>query len=216
MRLYRTVRRDASAELIIEKSRFIARITPASCREEAEAFFGEVKKEHRGATHNVPAMILGNKGELQWASDDGEPQGTSGLPVLQMLAAEGLTNVAAMVTRYFGGVKLGTGGLVRAYAAAAKAALEAAGRAEAVLTATLTVTLEYTYLNRLQNEAGKGLFSIGEIRYADRITLEMITEPEKEEAVRTLLQDLTGGTAEVLRRDEAVRLLPELPKEEIR
>ena len=127
MLLYKTINGEATVQQVINKSKFIANVYPAQSREEAEDFFDVIRKEHRLATHNVPAMVLGDKLQLQWASDDGEPQGTSGSPILQLLVSEGITNVAVMVTRYFGGIKLGTGGLVRAYTSSAKIALDEAG-----------------------------------------------------------------------------------------
>ena len=115
MKLYSTVFSEARAEQEIERSKFITTVRPVDTREEAEEFFAEVRKEFKDATHNVPAMVIGDKMQIQWASDDGEPQGTSGAPIVQMLVREGITNTALVVTRYFGGIKLGTGGLVRAY-----------------------------------------------------------------------------------------------------
>ena len=114
MKLYSTVFSEARAEQEIERSKFITTVRPVNTREEAEEFFAEVRKEFKDATHNVPAMVIGDKMQIQWASDDGEPQGTSGAPIVQMLVREGITNTALVVTRYFGGIKLGTGGLVRA------------------------------------------------------------------------------------------------------
>ena len=99
MKLYNTVADEGCAEQIIEKSKFIAYVRPVSSKEEADAFIGEIKKKHRDATHNVPAMIIGDKMQIQWASDDGEPQGTSGAPIIKMLTAEGITNVAVVITR---------------------------------------------------------------------------------------------------------------------
>ena len=115
MELYKTVRNEAEVTNIIEKSRFIAYVRPVSSKEEADAFVAEIKAKHKDATHNVPAMVIGDKFQIQWASDDGEPQGTSGAPMVQMMVKEGITNVAVVVTRYFGGIKLGAGGLTRAY-----------------------------------------------------------------------------------------------------
>ena len=142
MKLYSTVRGAASAEQIIEKSRFIAYVAPVSDREEAEAFITSIRKKHKDATHNVPAMVLGDKMQTQWASDDGEPQGTSGAPIVQMLVAQGITNVVVVVTRYFGGIKLGTGGLVRAYTSSAKLGLAAAGVCDVCERNVLTYALD--------------------------------------------------------------------------
>ena len=126
MELYKTVKKEAEAEQIIEKSRFTAHVKPVETKEEADEFIASVKSRYKDATHNVPAMVLGDKFQIQWASDDGEPQGTSGAPIVQMLVKEGITNVAVVVTRYFGGIKLGTGGLVRAYTSSAKLGIDAA------------------------------------------------------------------------------------------
>lgn len=101
-------------------------------------------------------MVLGDKMQTQWASDDGEPQGTSGAPIVQMLVAQGITNVVVVVTRYFGGIKLGTGGLVRAYTSSAKLGLAAAGVCDVCERNVLTYALDYTYLAKLQNLAGAG------------------------------------------------------------
>ncbi|MFR8853902.1 MAG: IMPACT family protein, partial [Oscillospiraceae bacterium] len=114
MKLYKTVEKEASASQIIEKSKFITYVKPVSSKEEADAFIAEIRKKHKDATHNVPAMVIGDKMQLQWASDDGEPQGTSGAPMVKLLTSEEITDTVIVVTRYFGGIKLGTGGLVRA------------------------------------------------------------------------------------------------------
>ena len=119
MKLYNTVIGPGEAEQTIEKSRFICYVKPVNSREEADEFIDSIKRKHRDATHNVPAMVLGDKMQVQWASDDGEPQGTSGAPIVQMMVSQGITNTVVVVTRYFGGIKLGTGGLVRAYSGTA-------------------------------------------------------------------------------------------------
>lgn len=153
MKLYNTVYREGSAEQTIEKSRFIAYVKPVSDREEAEAFIAAIRKKHKDATHNVPAMVIGDKFQIQWASDDGEPQGTSGAPMVQMLVKEGITNVVIVVTRYFGGIKLGTGGLVRAYTNSAKLGLAAAGICSVEERCVMTYAVDYTYLTKIQNMA---------------------------------------------------------------
>ena len=213
MKLYSTVRKAASAEQIIEKSRFIAYVSPAETREEAEEFIAAIRKKHKDASHNVPAMVLGDKFQTQWASDDGEPQGTSGAPIVKMLVAEGITNVAVVVTRYFGGIKLGTGGLVRAYTSSAKLGLEAAGICDVCRRSVLTYALDYTYLAKLQNlagslsggkyeksektenaeNAGDPLFTIDKISYTDVVEVELSCLPEKAEELAELMANLTGG-----------------------
>ncbi len=190
---YRSIRKEAEVEQIIERSRFIAYVKPVETREEAQEFIDGVRALHKTASHNVPAFVIGEKSQLQWASDDGEPQGTSGAPIVQMLVKEGLTNMAVVVTRYFGGVKLGTGGLVRAYTGAAKAAVEAAGICDVREMETLSVKLDYSCLGKLQNLAGSSFFSIGNVVYEDKVTVDLSMEPERTEEMRRILSDLTSG-----------------------
>ena len=203
MILYKTVQEEAQAEQIIEKSRFIAYIKPVYSKEEADEFITEIKAMHKTATHNVPAFVIGDKMQLQWASDDGEPQGTSGAPIVQMFVKEGLTNLAVVVTRYFGGIKLGTGGLVRAYTSSAKLALEAAGIANVCDMVILDVKVDYSYLAKIQNLAGATgsqdlEFSISDIKYTEAVTLALSVVPEQKESLKTMLANLTAGTAEVI------------------
>lgn len=193
MKLYSTVRAEASTEQIIEKSRFIAYVSPAETREEADEFIASIRKKHKDATHNVPAMVLGDKFQIQWGSDDGEPQGTSGAPIVQMLVAQGITNVVLVVTRYFGGIKLGTGGLVRAYTSSAKLGLEAAGICDVCERQVMTYALDYTYLAKLQNLAGGALLTIENLTYTDVVQAELSCVPERADEVKNLIANLTGG-----------------------
>lgn len=193
MKLYSTVLKQAQAEQIIEKSRFIAYVSPVSTKEEADAFIASIRKKHKDATHNVPAMVLGEKFQVQWASDDGEPQGTSGAPMVQLLVSEGITDVVIVVTRYFGGIKLGTGGLVRAYTSSAKLGLEAAGVCDVEEMCLLTYEIDYTYLAKLQNLAAEGLFSISDTAYTDVVQVTLCMPPEKQEEVMSAVTNLTGG-----------------------
>lgn len=192
---YNTVRQEAHAEQTIEKSRFIAYVKPVENREEAENFIASVRGEHKMATHNVPAMVIGDKFQIQWASDDGEPQGTSGAPIAQMLVKEGITNVAVVVTRYFGGVKLGTGGLVRAYTSSARLGLEAAGRCVVKEMAALWFELDYSFLSKARNLSKEGLFSIEDIAYAEKVTIKAAAELKDAEQVKSAFANLTSGTA---------------------
>ena len=209
MKLYSTVRAEASAEQIIEKSKFIAYVSPAQTRQEADEFIASIRKKHKDATHNVPAMVLGDKFQIQWGSDNGEPQGTSGAPIVQMLVAQGITNVVVVVTRYFGGIKLGTGGLVRAYTSSAKLGLEAAGVCDVCERKVMTYALDYTYLAKLQNlaggsgdaSAGEELFTIENLVYTDVATAELSCVPERVDEVRALIANLTGGKG-VLKSEE--------------
>ena len=192
MKLYNTVAGKASAEQIIEKSKFIAYVKPVSSKEEADAFVAEIKKKHRDATHTVPAIVIGENMQLQWASDDGEPQGTSGAPIIKMLTGAGITNVAIVVTRYFGGVKLGTGGLARAYTSSAKLGLEAAGICSVESRLCLTCEFDYTYLAKLQNLSGDD-FDISEVRYAEKVEADITCEPDDRGKVESTILNVTAG-----------------------
>ncbi len=194
MKLFTTVKKVAHIEQTIEKSKFIAHISPAKSREEADEFIDAIRKEYRDATHNVPAIVIGEKMQIQWGSDDGEPQGTSGAPIVQMLVASGITNVCVVVTRYFGGIKLGPGGLVRAYTSSAKLAIDEAGICDCVEKILLTFSMDYSFLAKLQNIAGND-FKIENVEYLDQVKVSISTTPEQLEKVKTSIANLTGGKA---------------------
>src|SRR5665647_694735 len=200
MILYKTIDKAISVEQIIEKSKFIAHVSPANTKEEGDTFIVKIKAENKGATHNVPAMVIGDKFQIQWASDDGEPQGTSGAPIVQMLVSEGITNIAVVVTRYFGGVKLGTGGLVRAYTSSAKLAIEAAGIIEIREMENFNVSFDYCYLNKLQNISLAEDFYIDNIEYTDVVNATFSTPPENSENLENILNNVTNGTVKILNR----------------
>ena len=196
--LYVTAAKEASAEQIIEKSRFIAHIKPVQSREEAEVFIAKIREQYKDAAHNVPAFVIGDKQQLVWGSDDGEPGGTAGSPVALFLANEGLSNVVCVVTRYFGGIKLGPGGLVRAYTSSARLALEKAGKAEVREYKTLKIRLDYNLLGKLQNIEKTADFTIKDIVYSDKAEVCVSFEPEFGPALEKLLSDLCSGKPEVL------------------
>ncbi len=190
---YKTVAEEASAEQTIEKSRFIGYIKSVESREEAEAFIKEIRAMHKSATHNVPAYVIGEKLQLQWASDDGEPSGTSGAPMLHLLVGEGITNVVIVVTRYFGGIKLGTGGLVRAYTGTARLALEAAGICEVREFDMISFSLDYSYYGKLQNMEQSGLFKITDAAFEEAVKLTIQSEPSSTDSILQALSEMTGG-----------------------
>ena len=196
--LYTTVAKEAHVEQTIEKSRFLAHIKPVYSREEAEEYIRQIRAQYKDATHNVPAFVIGEKQQIQWGSDDGEPSGTSGTPMAVYLAKEGLTNVVVVVTRWFGGIKLGPGGLVRAYTGSARMAVEAAGRLEVREYKTVRVRIEYPLLGKLQTLEKSMPFEIENIAYTDRVELSLRFEPEAEEAVMAALSDLCNGSPWIL------------------
>ena len=198
MKLYNTVMGPGEAEQTIERSRFICYVSPASSREEAEEFIDSVRRKHRDATHNVPAMVLGDKMQVQWGSDDGEPQGTSGAPIVQMLVSQGITNVVVVVTRYFGGIKLGTGGLVRAYTASAKLGLDAAGIGGVYEMEVLEYEMDYASYSKLESMRNRGFDILG-CNYGEKVTAELSFVPEDEETVLGVLTKLTGGKGKIIK-----------------
>ncbi|NCB41450.1 MAG: YigZ family protein [Clostridia bacterium] len=195
---YVTLKKEAKAEQTIERSHFISHVAPVSSRAEAEAFINGVRSQHKEATHNVPVFVLGERMEIQWTSDDGEPQGTAGPPILQMFVKEGLTNIVCVVTRYFGGKKLGLGGLVRAYTSTAKLAVSASGLHEVKEMVELKVRLPYNVLGKLQNLEREKDFEIKHIVYAENLEITMTFEPEMKDEVSGLLADLNSGSPKTI------------------
>lgn len=205
MILYNTIRQECVAEQVIEKSKFITYIKPVETREEADEYIKMIKKKHKDATHNVPAMVIGDKFQIQWASDDGEPSGTSGAPILQMLVKENITNVVVVVTRYFGGIKLGTGGLVRAYTSSAKLGLEKAGVCHVKNMASLTFKLDYTFLQNVQKSIQERGCEIENLKYEEKITIQFLTEPENVANIIEHVASVTSGRAELV--DNTVKVV---------
>jgi len=195
---YKTVEKEASCEQTIEKSRFIAHVKPVASKEEAEKFIDSIKKIYKDATHNVPAMVIGERMQIRWASDDGEPQGTSGAPMVHMMAGEGITNTVVVVTRYFGDIKLGTGGLVRAYTGVCRAGIAAAGICTVRERTFLKVQVDYASLGRIQNTSRNGCFDIDGIIYDDKVTVGILSDIDDAENVKSYINDLTAGAAQVL------------------
>lgn len=198
MKLYSTVKKEAEASQIIEKSKFIAHIKPVTSREEADEFIAKIRKEYPDATHNVPAMVIGDKMQIQWGSDDGEPGGTSGTPMVQMLAKEGITNVVVVVTRYFGGIKLGPGGLVRAYTSSARLALEAAGICEMIEVAIIKYRTDYTFLGKIKNSQKEMGYVIEDEEYDDMVNITISMPFEDADRIKASLENLTQGKGSIV------------------
>lgn len=207
-RSYVTLARPATAEIVVRKSRFIAHVSPVSTEEEAVAFIEKIRGEHRDATHNVFAYTVGWNPGVVRQSDDGEPSGTSGRPTLEVLQREGLNNVACVVTRYFGGILLGAGGLVRAYSSAAHEAVKAAGRVRRQPGVELEVTLDYTWLGKVQHilSETEGAVS-GEPVYTDRVSIPLWLPFDRVEELTSTLKELSAGQIEIARRGWSYRAL---------
>ena len=197
---------ETRVELVVVNSRFIATAAPAFSVEAARAIIGRVRAEFADASHNVPAYLIGHGAStIAHCHDDGEPSGTAGRPALAVLQGSGLGDIAVVITRYFGGTKLGTGGLVRAYGDAARAVVAALPRAEKAVTVTALVEVPYPLLERLRLlvEAHGGLM-LAETFAAD-ITLTVRFRAERFEAFAEALRELSRGNIEavVVARDEA-------------
>lgn len=206
---YYTALTEGKAEQIVDKSRFIGYIKSVSSKEEADEFIDYIRKKNKDATHNVPAMVIGEKKEIQWASDDGEPQGTSGAPIVQMLVSRNMSNVVVVVTRYFGGIKLGTGGLVRAYTGTAKLAIDTVGVAAVKEMTNMLVAFDYTFLGKIENMSYSGDFAIRNIEYLDKINAVITVDPEKSKQVKEAIINITSGTAKFISEtimDEKVKI----------
>ncbi len=180
------------AEFIEKRSRFIGRVWPADTEEEALGRIKEMREKHWDATHNVYAYIIRDGGAMRY-SDDGEPQGTSGLPVLGVFRSAEITNVCCVVTRYFGGVLLGTGGLVRAYSHTASLALEAAGISVMRLWKILKMVCAYSMFERVRNEIISFGGVLGNIDYRANVEIEALLPGEKTEEFCLELTNLTAG-----------------------
>lgn len=200
---YRTVRQQASAEIVIKKSRFIGYAKPVESEEEAVTFINEIKQLHKQATHNCSAYMVGERDQFQKASDDGEPSGTAGKPILEVIKHKGLKNIAVVVTRYFGGIMLGAGGLVRAYTDGAVAGIEAADEIVNVLHREVFVDVDYTWYGKLENELhGKGT-RVGGTDFTDRVIVRCLPEAPEAEAFIAWITDLTQGQAIVSEGENA-------------
>ena len=168
---YKTLHKFGVDEYIVEKSTFIGYAKPIKTEEEAIEFVNEIKKKHKDATHNVWAYTVGENMNIQRYSDDGEPQGTAGIPTLEVIKKEDLRDVVVVVTRYFGGIKLGAGGLVRAYTKGAKVGIEAGIVIEKVKYTEVKIKIEYTQLGRIQNEIMNLGFKVKDTIYSEDVEI---------------------------------------------
>lgn len=199
---YKTLHEYGTDEIEIERSRFIGYAKPIKTEEEAVEFIDEIKKKHKDATHNVWAYVVGENMNIQRYSDDGEPQGTAGIPSLEVIKKEDLRDVVVVVTRYFGGVKLGAGGLVRAYTKGAKIGLEAGKIIDKVLYQEVKIKIDYTLLGKMQNEIMNLGFYIKDIIYEDDVNIIVYSRSEDVEDFYKKMVDLTSAKAEIVLGEE--------------
>ncbi|MCC3865602.1 YigZ family protein [Terrisporobacter petrolearius] len=202
MSSYKTLHKFGSDEYIVEKSTFIGYAKPINTEEEAIDFVNEIKKKHKDATHNVWAYTVGENMNIQRYSDDGEPQGTAGIPTLEVIKKEDLRDVVVVVTRYFGGIKLGAGGLVRAYTKGAKIGIEAGIVIEKVKYTEVRIKIEYTQLGKIQNEIMNLGFTVKDTIYSEDVEIIVYSKVEDVQSLTKRMIDITSATADVSLGDE--------------
>lgn len=205
---YRTIEAPAQDEFVEKRSRFIGQIAPVQTEEEAVAFVNSVRERHREATHNVYAYVL-REGHLSRFSDDGEPQGTAGKPVLEVVLREGLVDVAVVVTRYFGGVLLGAGGLVRAYAQGAKTAVDAARVLNMCPAAVMELDMGYDFYGKATYILPKHEVQTLDSVFAQGVRLRLLCKADRLPAFARELTELSSGTVSPLVVEEKFAHFPE-------
>lgn len=190
---FRTIKKDGIVEENIKKSRFICHLKRVETEEEGRAYIVQIKKEHYKANHSCSAMIIGEKGEIKRSSDDGEPSGTAGVPMLTVLEKQGLTNVVAVVTRYFGGIKLGAGGLIRAYAGSVANATKEIGLVEVKEQVGIQVDLTYPQYQTFANFLQAHDLQEFETEFLEGVRTKLYLDPETVEQVLADLTDFYQG-----------------------
>lgn len=190
---FRTIKKDGIVEEDIKKSRFICHLKRVETEEEGRAYIAQIKKEHYKANHSCSAMIIGEKGEIKRSSDDGEPSGTAGVPMLTVLEKQGLTNVVAVVTRYFGGIKLGAGGLIRAYAGSVANATKEIGLVEVKEQVGIQVDLTYPQYQIFANFLQAHDLQEFETEFLEGVRTKLYLDPETVEQVLADLTDFYQG-----------------------
>jgi uncharacterized YigZ family protein len=188
-------KQNSESIFIEKKSKFISYIAPVYTEQEAVDFVNAIKKKHYDASHNCSAFIVGETGDIQRSSDDGEPSGTAGLPILEVLRKESLTNTAIVVTRYFGGIMLGAGGLIRAYTQGCADAVKAAGIMRLQPYGLYEITIDYNMLSKMQYEMSKKEYLISNIQYLDIVILKMLVIPEQSQAFQEDIIQWTNANA---------------------
>ena len=194
---YKTVKGYGECETIISKSRFICYVDRAETEEEALSFIEKIKKMHPNATHNCSCYMIGEHDQIQKANDDGEPSGTAGVPMLEVLKKQGLKDTVVVVTRYFGGIKLGGGGLIRAYGKSTTEGIDAAQVVERKLHHLMKVAIDYTWLGKVENEVRNSHYTLRDIQYADSVELYVFVLKDEEEAFVNWVTELTNGQANI-------------------
>ncbi|MEW4289682.1 YigZ family protein [Rossellomorea marisflavi] len=194
---YYTVKGPGENEIVIDRSRFIAHVARVETEEDAQAFIADIKKKHWDATHNCSAYMIGENNLIQKANDDGEPSGTAGVPMLEVLKKRDLKDTVVVVTRYFGGIKLGAGGLIRAYGKSTSEGLNATGVVERKLMRIMKTKIDYTWLGKVENEIRSSHYQLKEIHYLDAVEVEVYVEEAAKDDFTSWMTELTNGQGEI-------------------
>lgn len=192
---YKTIGELTECEIIIQKSRFIGYAKRAETEKEALEFIESIKAKHRSANHNCSAYLIGEHDSIQKANDDGEPSGTAGFPMLEVLKKQGLKDTVVVVTRYFGGIKLGGGGLIRAYGKATTEAIAASGVVERRLHFLMKVIIDYNWLGKMENEVRNSDYPLKDIQYMDGVALLIYVPRDKKDDFTGWINEMTNGQA---------------------
>jgi len=193
---YLTIKNEGQDRFEEKKSLFIGYAKRVYSEEDAKDFIDEIRSKHKDATHNVYAYVIGENMGIQRYNDDGEPQGTGGIPILEVIKKNGVTDIAVVVTRYFGGILLGAGGLVRAYSKGAAIAVASGEIVEKVEGVTLTIKIDYDFLGKVQYVCSQNFWHIEEANYTDKVELIIFVEISKSEEIKNKITEVTSGKAE--------------------
>lgn len=198
---YFTIKNSAISEFEEKKSTFIGHVKRVKTEEEAKAFIENIKVKYRDARHNVYAYIIGENMGIQRYSDDGEPKGTGGIPILEVIKKNEITDVVVVVTRYFGGILLGASGLTRAYSRGASLAIKEGQKVEKVMGAKVNIEIEYELLGKVQYNFAQSDIYIEDTQYSDKVMITLFLELDKINEVEKELMNITSGNVILLRDD---------------
>jgi len=194
---YFTVRGFGSHEIEIEKSRFICYINEVKSEQDAQQFILEIKKKHSDANHNCSAYLIGEKDEIQKASDDGEPSGTAGVPMLEVLKKRGLKDTVVVVTRYFGGKKLGAGGLIRAYGQSVSEGLNEVGIVERTLVKVINVRVSYKLLGKVEHALRNSNYHLEKVNHLEEVEFELWIKINEVNTFNEWMVEITNGSCDI-------------------
>ncbi|RSL35135.1 YigZ family protein [Salibacterium salarium] len=199
---YYTVKSTGTNEITINKSRFIAHVKRVTTENEAQEFIQAVKKEHASATHNCSAYMIGEQDDIQKANDDGEPSRTAGVPMLEVLKKRHLKDTCVVVTRYFGGIKLGAGGLIRAYGSAVTEGINAVGVVDRQLMNVIGITLDYTWLGKMENEIRQSSYLLKDVLYEESVCFLVYVPVDNVTSFTDWVTNITNGQGIIEEKEE--------------